>query len=210
MPPYVERFVDRVRDAEADLEREIKGRQPRWRYRAHRGRVWVDRELREAHRRLRQSIPTYVLEGNVLSLLTAPVIYSLLLPFVLLDFWVTLYQSVCFRIYGIARVPRRRYFVIDRHKLAYLNGIEKVHCTFCSYANGLIAYVREVAACTEQYWCPIKHARTLPVPHSRYHLFVDYGDAERYRRDLALLREALRRAPSRTDRSHASRRRHRR
>ena len=26
--------------------------------------------------------------------------------------------------------------------LAYLNGIEKLNCTFCSYANGLIAYVR--------------------------------------------------------------------
>ncbi len=113
----------------------------------------------------------------------------------MLDFWVTLYQSVCFPIYGIARMPRRRYFAIDRHKLAYLNGIEKLNCTFCSYANGLIAYVREVAARTEQYWCPIKHARTIPVPHSRYHLFFDYGDAERYRRALVPLRDALRRAP---------------
>ena len=72
----------------------------------------------------------------------------------LLDLWVTLYQSICFPIYGMARVPRRQYFAIDRHKLAYLNGIEKVHCTFCSYANGLIAYVREVAARTEQYLVP--------------------------------------------------------
>jgi hypothetical protein len=109
----------------------------------------------------------------------------------------------------MTRVPRRRYFAIDRHKLAYLNGIEKVNCTFCSYTNGLIAYVREVAARTEQYWCPIKHARAIPVPHSRYHLFFDYGDAARYRRDFGALRHGLRRAPSRRDRSHASRRRHR-
>ena len=121
----------------------------------------------------------------------------------------TLYQSICFPIYGMTRVPRHRYFAIDRHKLAYLNGIEKVHCTFCSYANGLIAYVREVAARTEQSWCPIKHARAIPVPHSRYHLFFDYGDAERYRSDLVPLRRTLRRRPSRTDRSHASRRRYR-
>jgi len=174
-----------------------------------RGRVWFDRELREAHRRLRQGIPAYILEGNFLSLLTAPVIYSLALPLVVLDLWVTLYQWVCFPIYGIARVPRRRYFAIDRHKLAYLNGIEKANCTFCSYANGLIAYVREVAARTEQYWCPIKHARTIPVPHNRYDLFFDYGDAERYRRDLLPLRGALRRGPSRGDPRHG-RLRHRR
>jgi hypothetical protein len=113
-------------------------------------------------------------------------------------------------IYGIVRVPRRRYFALDRHKLAYLNGIEKVNCTFCSYANGLIANVREVASRTEQYRCTIKHSRTIPLPHSRYHLFFDYGDAERYRRDLLPLRDALRPAPSRRDRSHASRRGHRR
>lgn len=178
----------------------------RWHYRVERGRVWFDRELRDVHRKLRQSIPAYVLEGDVLNLATAPVIYSLLLPLIVLDFWVTVYQSVCFPIYGIARVPRRRYFAIDRHKLAYLNGIERVNCTFCSYANGLIAYVREVAARTEQYWCPIKHARTIPVPHSRYHLFFGYGDAERYRRDLAGLRDALRRAPAQSERRHPLRR----
>ena len=170
-------------------------RQHQWQSRVRRGRVWFDRELREAHRRLRQSIPVYVVEGNLLSLLTAPVIYSLLLPLSLLDVWVTLYQVICFPIYGISRVPRQRYFALDRHRLAYLNGIEKLHCTFCSYANGLIAYVREVAARTEQYWCPIKHARTIPAPHDRYRMFLDYGDAERYRRDLGPLRDTLRRHP---------------
>ena len=169
----------------------IDRRRRRWQYRAHRGRVWFDRELRAAHRGLRQSIPKYLLGGNIFSLLTAPVIYSLLGPLVLLDFWVTLYQSVCFPISGIARVPRRRYFAVDRHKLAYLNGIEKVNCTFCSYANGLIAYVREVAARTEQYWCPIKHARLTPAPHRRYYEFLDYGDAHGYRDQLPALRRAL-------------------
>jgi hypothetical protein len=157
--------------------------------------VWFDQELREAHRKLRQSIPAYVLEGNVLSLLTAPVIYSLLVPLVILDFWVTLYQSVCFPIYGIARVPRRRYFAIDRHKLAYLNGIEKVNCTYCSYASGLFGYVREVAARTEQYWCPIKHARAIPTPHARYRAFLGFGDARGYRKGLPALRDALRKRP---------------
>ena len=198
MPPYVGRVADRVRNAEAELERAIKGRQRRWQYRVRRGRVWFDKELRETHRRLRQSIPTYILEGDLLSLLTAPIIYSLLLPLVLLDLWVTLYQSICFPIYGMTRVPRHRYFAIDRHKLAYLNGIEKVNCTFCSYANGLIAYVREVAARTEQYWCPIKHARVIPAPHQRYHVFLDYGDASGYRKELPTLRHVVK---ARTDRA---------
>lgn len=193
MPPIVEQFVDRLRDAEIDLKREVERRRRRWHYRMYRGRVWCDQELRAQHRRLRQSIPAYIREANLLSLVTAPIIYSLLLPLLALDLWVTVYQRVCFPIYGVGRVPRRRYFAIDRHKLAYLNSIEKVNCTFCSYANGLLAYVREVAARTEQYWCPIKHARALPTPHSRYHRFADYGDARRYRNELPTLRRGLKR-----------------
>jgi hypothetical protein len=155
------------------------------------GRAWFEKELERAHRRLRQSIPSYVWQGSLLSLLTAPVVYSLLVPLAVLDVWVWAYQWVCFPIYGIRRVPRRGYFVMDRRRLAYLNGIEKVNCTFCSYANGLIAYVREVAARTEQYWCPIKHARAFRAPHDRYHVFFDYGDAEGYRRGLTPLRRTL-------------------
>jgi hypothetical protein len=192
MSANVERIVKRLREAEEDLAREVEEQQQRWRYRVHRGRVWFDTEVQHAHARLRQSIPAYIREGSVLSLLTAPIIYSLLVPLVLLDAWVSAYQWICFPIYGIARVPRGAYFVIDRRRLGYLNGIEKINCTFCSYANGLLAYVREVAARTEQYWCPIKHARSIPAPHARYHGFFDYGDAEGYRRGLTAVRRTLR------------------
>ncbi|HEY7190800.1 MAG TPA: hypothetical protein VH436_29820 [Vicinamibacterales bacterium] len=193
MPPYVERIVKRLNDAEEDLRLEVEEQQRRWHYQVHRGRVWFDKELRDAHRRLRQGIPAYIREGSLLNLLTAPIIYSLIVPFAILDLWTTLYQWVCFPIYGVACVPRGSYFVLDRHKLAYLNGIEQVNCTFCSYANGALSYVREVAARTELYWCPIKHARAIPSPHQRYHHFLDYGDAKGYRRELPALRHTLRR-----------------
>ena len=54
-----------------------------------------------------------------------------------------------------ATLACQAYFAIDRHKLAYLHGIEKVNCTFFSYANGLIAYLHEAAARTEQYLCMV-------------------------------------------------------
>ncbi len=156
-------------------------------------------EWRRAHRRWRQTIPAYVRNGSIRSLLTAPVIYSLLVPLLVLDLWVSAYQWVCFPIYGIARVPRKAYFAIDRHRLGYLNAIEKIHCAFCSYANGLFSYVREVAARTEQYWCPIKHARAIPAAHHRYGSFLDYGDARGYHRTLPALRRALRPGVDRAD-----------
>jgi hypothetical protein len=194
MSPYVDRVVANLREAEEALLRDVHDQQQRWRYRVHRRRVWFDEEVRRAHKRLKQSIPAFLRHGSLPNLLTTPIIYSLAAPFLLLDIWVTVYQWTCFPIYGIARVRRRSYFVIDRHKLAYLNSIEKANCLYCGYVNGLIGYVREIAARTEQYWCPIKHSRPIPTPHAHYQLFFDYGDAEAYRRGLAAVRRMLRRS----------------
>jgi hypothetical protein len=117
----------------------------------------------------------------------------MIVPIVLLDAGVSLYQALCFPLYRIGRVKRGDYFAFDREQLAYLNLIEKVNCAYCAYTNGLIAYVQEIVARTEQYWCPIKHARRLPGSHPRYAGFVDFGDAEAYRRELGELRKVLER-----------------
>ena len=72
-----------------------------------------------------------------------------------------------------------------------INALEKLNCAYCSYANGVVAFTREIAARTEQYWCPIKHARRLIGAHARYALFDDYGNGEGYQERLATLRQAL-------------------
>ena len=69
--------------------------------------------------------------------------------------------------------------------------IEKFNCVYCGYANGLIEYVREIAARTEQYWCPVKHAQRKAHDHRLSERFVDYGDAEAYSRRLEGLRNEL-------------------
>jgi hypothetical protein len=77
--------------------------------------------------------------------------------------------------------------VLDRHELRYLNVMERLNCLYCSYANGLVAYLRHVAARTESYWCPIKHARRINDPHSLYGEFEEYGNADGYRERLKKL-----------------------
>ena len=123
--------------------------------------------------------------------LTLPVIYSLLIPFVVLDVWVQLYQALAFRVLGIAPVRRRHYLVLDRHRLGYLNTLQKANCAYCGYINGLIAFVREVGARTEQFWCPIRHATATRAPHGRYRRFAPYGDAAAFHRTLPVLRRQL-------------------
>jgi len=131
-------------------------------------------------------------------LLSMPFVYGLLLPIALLDAAVSLYQAVCFRLWRVAPVGRSSHLILDRHKLAYLNGPQKLNCLYCGYANGVLAYAREIAGRTEQYWCPIKHAIDPPTPHARYAAFIDYKDAAGFSARAPALRAAIR-APRRTD-----------
>lgn len=147
----------------------------------------ADEFLRQ-QRRYKTGLFRFLARSRLLVLLTAPVIYLGWLPFLAMDLFVTLYQAVCFPVYGIPRVKRSAYIVFDRADLPYLNTIEKFNCLYCSYGNGVAAYTREVAARTEQYWCPIKHARRIQGAHGRYQRFFEHGDAEAFRQGMERLR----------------------
>ncbi len=128
-------------------------------------------------------------QSKILFVLTAPFIYALWFPALIMDFFITVYQKLCFPIYGIPLVIRNDFIVLDRYRLPYLNKLEKFNCFFCGYFNGLIAYTREVASRTEQYWCPIKHSKKLNSAHDRYKRFYSYGDSKSYRQDLGGLQK---------------------
>ena len=166
------------------LEEEIKSK---W-YELRNGEVWFSEEIKREHQRLKTSLARYILQSRVLAILTAPFIYAVIIPFVLLDLFVTVYQTVCFPVYGIPKARRRDYVAIDRNKLRYLNALEGINCLYCSYGNGVLAYAVEIAGRTEQHWCPIKHARRVKNAHDRYANFLAYGDAHAYREEIEKIR----------------------
>lgn len=188
-------ILERMRLLELELKAELARHGAAHGVRLRNGRIHFDEVTRRRHASLKVRLPRYLWGGRPLLLLTVPFIYLVAVPLALLDLVLSLYQAVCFPIYGIARVPRRDYLVFDRARLGYLNVLERFHCAYCSYANGLLAYAREVVARTEQYWCPIKHSRGVAGTHARYPRFFAYGDAEAYRRQLKALRAGLRDEP---------------
>ncbi len=191
MNERISTLVQGIKALEAELEVELARRRIELNFVVHEGKVRFEQIVIARHRAARMGLTRYVLDSRPLMVLSAPLIYSLILPFALLDGFVSAYQAVCFRIYGIPLVRRQDYFIFDRGYLAYLNAIEKLNCVYCSYANGLIGYVREVASRTEQYWCPIKHARRVISAHDHYAAFLDYGDADAWRREVPTLRQEL-------------------
>ena len=185
----LDEIIAEIRQLEQEPLQELQQKQAEYLYIVKGKRIEFEEETRRYHRTLAKTLARYFADARPLHVLTAPVIYFCLVPALFLDLVVTIYQAVCFRVYGIPRVRREHYIVIDRHPLHYLNLMEKMNCVYCGYFNGLIAYVQEIAARTEQYWCPIKHARRMATIHSRYHKFVEYGDGENYQQALERLRQ---------------------
>ena len=190
MSEKIDELMARIQGLELELEAELSRQSAELRYGFEHGRVVFEAEILRRHREMQTRLSRYILNAKPAIALTAPVIYSLILPLALLDIFVSIYQAICFPAYGIEKVKRGDYLIFDRGHLAYLNALEKLNCAYCSYANGLIAYVREIAARTEAYWCPIKHARKTVGAHEKYLDFVAFGDAEAYRKRIAELEAA--------------------
>ncbi len=189
MNEKIKEIVERIRLLEDRLEEEFQKSREHYQVKIRGKIAEFAEEITIRHRALRMRMPQYFRTAGLLNVLVAPVIYSMIVPIVLLDFWVSVYQFVCFRAFGIPLVKRSTFIVLDRHHLAYLNLIEKINCLYCGYGNGVFAYAREVAGRTEQFWCPIKHAMRVRDPHHRYVKFLEYGDAEGYRSCLEDIRK---------------------
>ncbi len=172
----VRELVQRLRETEEALYRELRDEKER-----------ISCDFAEE----RIGLWEYIRRGRISYGLTAPVIYGMIVPAVILDLCVTVYQAVCFPVYGIPKVRRRDYIALDRHRLPYLNALQKLNCVYCGYFNGLIDYVREIASRTEQFWCPIRHARRVKGVPTRYWHFLRYGDGKDLNRRWKQLRKEL-------------------
>ena len=190
MNDRIRKLLAEMEAAEKELERALQERQVHLNFSIKGRRVEFESSVREAHKQLKVGLIRW-LGNRPLNLVTAPIIYGMVLPMLLLDACISIYQATCFPIYKIPKVKRGDYMIFDRHHLSYLNLIEKSHCMYCTYGNGLLAYATEIIARTEQYFCPIKHARKMMGRHARYAKFVDYGDALNYQTKLEEFRADL-------------------
>ncbi|MDI3325543.1 hypothetical protein QKW35_14285 [Pontibacterium granulatum] len=193
MNDRIEQLVQQIESLRQELQAVLKEQEQEFLYKVEGTRVEFEERLRRTHKELRQNVFAWLRASQLRNVLSAPFIYGMIVPIALFDLGLTVYQQICFRLYRIPRVDRSEYFVFDRHHLGYLNSIQKLNCIYCAYANGVISYAREISSRTEQYWCPIKHARKLADPHERYLYFVPYGAAQEFQQKQHRFRTALRR-----------------
>lgn len=189
MNDRIQRLVQQIKQIEEELLIEIQKKEEEFFYEIRAKKIRFEKKIKAQHKILVKKIPRYLYDASFLNMLTVPVIWTCIVPAIIMDLFVSVYQFICFPVYGIPKIKRKDYIIIDRHYLSYLNIIEKLNCVFCAYFIGVISMVQEIAARTEQYWCPIKHARRLRAMHSRYRNFIDYGDGIKYKEKLGEVRK---------------------
>lgn len=204
MNSRIHQILDQITTLEDDLQKAIEEQQEHLRYQIEGKRITFEQAIRETHLKARMGIFHWFLTVRPQNYLTAPIIYGMVVPLALFDLCISFYQLTCFPIYGVARVKRGNYIVYDHQHLAYLNVVEKVDCLYCSYAVGLLGYAQEITARTEQYFCPIKHARKMLNAHARYERFLDYGDANNFHAKLEEFRTELAKEMGQAGKSRSS------
>lgn len=192
MNDRIDELLQRMQSLREELRQALQEREAALRANIGQRSAEFELQLLALQARIKTHWLRYVIESELRHLISAPIIYSMIIPFVLLDICLFLYQTLCFPLYRLPKVKRRDYISIDRARLPYLNVIEKVNCLYCGYGNGLIAYAGEIAARTEQYWCPIKHAEKMLDTHHRFEKFAEFGNAQEFDDKAKILRESLR------------------
>jgi hypothetical protein len=191
MDDNIHQLLEQMRALEDQLAAAMHAKQSTMFFEIRGKRIEFEQSVKAAHRRLKKGIFHWIITYRPQNLITGPIIYGMAIPMVIFDLLITLYQFLCFPIYQINRVKRGDYIVFDRQNLEYLNSIEKFHCTYCAYANGLMAYATEIIARTEMYFCPIKHARKMLGKHAYYNHFLEFGDGEDYEVRLEQFRRGM-------------------
>lgn len=191
MNDRISQILAQMAALEDDLRTAVHEQESKMFFQIRGKRVEFESSVKAAHRKLKQNFFSSLVTNRPQNLITGPIIYGMIVPLLMLDLCVSVYQWVCFPIYGVKKVKHSDYLVFDRRHLGYLNFIEKFHCTYCEYGNGLIRYMAEILARTEEYFCPIKHAHKILGTHARYNRFLDYGDAADYEARLEEFRVAL-------------------
>lgn len=191
MNQRIQQILAEISALEDDLRTALNEQQQTMFFQIKGKRVEFEQSIKQAHRKLKTNFFRWLVTNRPQNLITGPIIYAMIIPLLITDLFITFYQLTCFPIYGIKKVRRSDFIVFDRQHLSYLNFIEKFHCTYCAYGSGMIAYISEIVARTEQYFCPIKHARKILGTHARYERFLDYGDANDYEQRLEQYRQAL-------------------
>ena len=107
MNSRVAKLLEEIRAREEELAEAVKTHEVAFLYRLDGTKVKFEKGVRASHRRLKVGLIRWLWDSELRNVASAPIIYLMVIPFLLLDLSITIYQLSCFPLYRIAKVRRR-------------------------------------------------------------------------------------------------------
>jgi hypothetical protein len=130
MPTKLEILMDKLSAVEAELVEELQKQEEEFAYEIRKRRVYFEETTVILHKTFVKKLINYLRDAPLSTIISTPIIWLCLFPFLALDLSVSLYQFICFPLYGIPKVKRSDYLIFDRRFLSYLNLVEKLNCAY--------------------------------------------------------------------------------
>lgn len=178
MKSTISRILQEIENKRKELAEEYERIKKKYNFEYIKWKITFSKEQKLENKKKKRSFWQTTKSTTFREYLSIPFIYSMMIPAVILDLFLFMYQQTAMRLYRIPLVKRSDYITLERKHLDYLNWVEKLNCIYCSYVNWLFAYAVEIAWRTEKYWCLIKHAKKMTSSHNWEKYFADYGDAD--------------------------------
>lgn len=176
MHSKISEILKEIKSRKNDLLKEYENLKEKYGFAFIKGKIMFNLDRKKENRKLRKSIWDSLFGLRIREVISMPFIYSMIIPALILDIFLFIYQQTAIRLYWIPLVKRSDYIVYDRRFLDYLNFFQKFNCLYCSYVNWLFSYAVEIAWRTEKYWCPIKNSHRVKWWHDWQEYFADYWD----------------------------------
>lgn len=189
MKNKIQKLLQEIREKREELFEEYENLKKEYWYVIEKWKIRFSEEMRKRNKFYKTSLFESIFSARVREILSIPFIYMMIVPAIILDIFLFVYQQTALRLYKVPLVKRSEYIIFERKHLDYLNLIQKVNCLYCSYVNGLFSYAVEIAGRTEKYWCPIKSASRKKWWHDWEEYFAEYGDPEKFKEVFTSLKE---------------------
>jgi hypothetical protein len=120
MPDSLRDLMERMKALQNAVESELEEKRKEFRYTIEKRKVVFEADVRLRQKQFKVGLGAFLKETRFLTLLTAPFIYGVIVPLVLLDLVASVYQFVCFPVYGIGKVRRKDYIFLAKAELRLL------------------------------------------------------------------------------------------
>ena len=93
MNEQIRQILSQITELEDDLHKLIQEQQEEFNYRIEGTKVLFEKNIRKAQRQLRTGFFSFIRQSKPRNVVTAPVVYSVIIPLVILDAWISMHQE---------------------------------------------------------------------------------------------------------------------